>query len=248
MENDYNNSVKGNPVIRRLAETLTFFRAYFWDIGKFLLYATFPVIIIENFISYYALVYNLPQEVKHLPILVHFLYQPIYTGGLICLIARIAADETWSMKECLLAGLGCWVNLLFVNIISSFLIVFGLFAFILPGLLIFARLSLAEFIVVLDRFSFMDALHRSYEISKGLTWQIIGSGVLLSAILLALQLLLHFTIASFSLQSLPAFMVSELLVIVLWSTFTVLLFRFYGLATKTSQKSDDSDVRALPLN
>ena len=221
MENGYSNSVKGNPVTQRLKEALTFFRAYFWDLGKFLLYATFPVIIIENFISYYALAYDLPQEVKHLPILVHFLYQPIYTGGLIFLIARIAADETWSMKECLLAGLGCWGNLLFVNIISSFLIIFGLFAFILPGLLIFARLSLAEFLVVLDRISFMDALHRSYEMSKGLTWQIIGSGVLLSSVLLALQLLLHLAIASFSLQSLPTFMLSELLVIVLWNSIMI---------------------------
>jgi hypothetical protein len=231
-------SVTDNPVITRIKETLTFFRTYVRDIGRFLLYATFPVIIIENFLLYYAALYDYPPEVKSLPILIHFLYQPIYTGGLIFMISKIVAGENWSIKESLLKGLGCWLNLLIVNVMSSILIILGLMAFIVPGLIIFARLSLAEFIVVLERLSPIDALIKSNRITKQFTWQIIGSVVLLSALLLGAKLLINIVIAAFAIRHLFIFMVSELITIILWSTLTILLFRFYDLSTKASQEQE----------
>lgn len=241
MNHTLTNKFKENFAIRPLIETFSFFRAYARDIVTFLLYATFPVIIIENFISYYAINYNFPLEIKHLPVIMHFLYQPIYTGGLIYLISKIIVGEKWNTKECLLVGLGCWVNLLIVNIISSLMIILGLFAFIIPGLFIFARLSLAEFNVVLDRLSPIEALYRSNKMSRNVTWQIIASALLLSVILLGFQLLIHLAIVTLSLENLFTFMVTELLIIILWSSFTILFFRFYDLANKALRQSNDQE-------
>jgi hypothetical protein len=231
-------SIRDNPVILRLGESFFFFRAYARDIASFLLYATFPVIIIENFLSYYAAVYNLSPDIKSLPILIHFMYQPIYTGGLMFMISRLVSGDSWSVKESLLVGLECWLNLLAVHVISSALIILGLFAFIVPGLVVFARLSLAEFSVVLEKRSPIDALTRSNRIAKRFAWQIIGSVVLLSALLLCVKLLINIIIATFSLKHLLVFMVSELIVIILWSNLTILLFRYYDLATKASQQDE----------
>lgn len=228
-------------VIKPLIETFRFFRVYLRDIVVFLLYATFPVIIIENFISYYAIHFQFPMEIKHLPVILHFLYQPIYTGGLIYLLSRIVAEEEWDVKGCLLVGLRCWANLLMVNIISSFMIILGLFAFILPGIFIFARLSLAEFCVVLERMSPIDALYRSNKMTKAFTWQIIACGLLLSLILLGFQLIVHLAIVTFSLEHIVTFMVIELLVIILWSMFTILFFRFYDLALKAIGQPHDQE-------
>jgi len=231
-------SIGDSPIILRLGESFSFFRAYTRDIASFLLYATFPVIIIENFLSYYAAVHNLSPEIKSLPILIHFMYQPIYTGGLMFMISRLVSGESWSIKESLLVGLGCWLNLLVVNVISSALIILGLIAFIVPGLVVFARLSLAEFSVVLERRSPMDSLIHSNRITKQFTWQIIGSVVLLSALLLGVKLLINIIIATLSLKHLLVFMVSELIIIILWSNLTILLFRYYSLATNASQQHD----------
>jgi hypothetical protein len=231
-------SVADNPVMLRLGETFSFFRVYARDIASFLLYATFPVIIIENFLSYYAAVYNLSPDIKSLPILIHFMYQPIYTGGLMFMISRLVSGDSWSVKESLLMGLGCWLNLLAVHVISSALIILGLFAFIVPGLVVFARLSLAEFSVVLEKRSPIDALTRSTRITKRFAWQIIGSVVLLSALLLCVKLLINIIIATLSLKHLLVFMVSELIVIILWSNLTILLFRYYDLAIKASQEDE----------
>ena len=231
-------SIADNPVILRLGETFSFFRAYARDIASFLLYATFPVIIIENFLSYYAAVYDFSPQIKTLPILIHFMYQPIYTGGLIFMVSRLVSGESWSVKESLFVGLGCWLNLLVVNVISSAMIVLGLFAFIVPGLFIFSRLSLAEFSVVLESRSPIDALTYSSKITRQFTWQIIGSVVLLSALLIGVKILINIIIATFSLKHLFVFMVSELIIIILWSNLTILLFRYYGLATKAFQQND----------
>lgn len=238
MDHSVINGFKANSIIIRLRETLSFFRTYVRDIGKFLLYATFPVIIIENFLSYYATIYNYPPEIHFLPIIIHFLYQPIYSGGLIFLISKIVTGEPWGVRECLSVGLACWVNLVLVNIISSLLIILGLIAFVIPGLVVFARLSLAEFNVVLERLSPIDAIVQSNRITKKFTWQIIGSVFLLFAMLLGAKLLINLVVATFSIQYLFIFMASELLIIILWSTFTILLFRFYDLANKAQSKNE----------
>ena len=248
MDRTLSDRFKENFAIKPLIETLSFFRAYVRDIVTFLLYATVPVIIIENFISYYAIHYSFPFEIKHLPIIVHFLYQPIYTGGLIYLVSMIIKGEVWNIKECLLVGLRCWMNLLLVNIISSLMVIFGLFAFIFPGLFIFARLSLAEFSVVLERLSPVEALYRSYKLSRGFTWQIITSALLLSIILLGFQLLIHLAIVTFSLENIVIFMITELLIIILWSTFTILFFRFYDLANKALQQLLEKEIHGTPTS
>jgi len=133
------------------------------------------------------------------------------------------------------------VNLLLVNIISSLMIILGLFAFIIPGLFIFARLSLAEFNVVLNRLSPIEALYRSNKMSRNFTWQIIASALLLSVILLGFQLLIHLAIVTLSLENLFTFMVTELLIIILWSSFTILFFRFYDLANKALRQSNEKE-------
>jgi len=248
MNHTLTNKFKENFTIKPLIEAFSFFRAYARDIVTFLLYATVPVIIIENIISYYAIHYNFPLEIKHLPIIVHFLYQPIYTGGLIYLISKIVVGEKWDIKGCLLVGLHCWINLLLVNIISSLMVILGLFALIIPGLFIFARLSLAEFCVVLDRLSPFEALYRSNKMSRNFTWQIIISALLLSVILLGFQLLIHLAIVMFSLANIFIFMITELLIIILWSTFTILFFRFYDLANKALRQSHEKEIQATSIS
>ena len=248
MDRTLSDRFKENFTIKPLIETFSFFRAYARDIVTFLLYATVPVIIIENFISYYAINYNFPFQIKHLPIIVHFLYQPIYTGGLIYLISKIVVGEKWDIKGCLSVGLSCWVNLLLVNIVSSLMVILGLFAFIIPGLFIFARLSLAEFCVVLDRLSPMEALLHSNKMSRNFTWQIITSALLLSIILLGFQLLIHLAIVTLSLANIFTFMITELLIIILWSTFTILFFRFYDLANKALRQLHEKEIQATSIS
>lgn len=236
MENTLINTLMNNPSIKRLIETFAFFKAHVLLIGKFLIISTLPFIILEIFLSYYSTIVSYPLTIQYLSIIVGYLYQPIYTGGLIYLIYKIVADEQCSMKECLSVSLGRWADLIIVNIISMVIIIAGLFAFIIPGFIAFARLSLAEYSVVINRFNPKKALINSNDITKAFTWQIIGSCFLLSGILLILELSIQIIINKLSIGNIFISAVSSLLSIILWSNFTILLFRYYDLSLRNAKQ------------
>ena len=241
MDHSLTKRYKDNFIIRRLIETFAFFKAHVLVIGKFFLILYLPFLIIDIFLSSYIASLVPPIKVLYFNIILNYLYQPIYTGGFIYLISKTVSGEKWNIKECLKVGLGCWGNLLVVNVISSLIIFAGLVAFIIPGLIAFARLSLAEYSVVLDGQDFKEALLHSNRITKPLTWHIIGSCALLSGILLIIRLLMQTLITELSLDSTITAVVSSLISITLWSSFTILLFRFYDLAGKGSwQRSNDT--------
>ena len=244
MENTLINTLMNNPSIKRLIETFVFFKAHVLLIGKFLIISTLPFIILEIFLSYYSTIVSYPLTIQYLSIIVGYLYQPIYTGGLIYLIYKIVADEQCSMKECLSVSLGRWADLIIVNIISMVIIIAGLFAFIIPGFIAFARLSLAEYSVVINRFNPKKALINSNDITKAFTWQIIGSCFLLSGILLILELSIQIIINKLSIGNIFISAVSSLLSIILWSNFTILLFRYYDLSLRNAkQRLEDEPVQ-----
>ena len=244
MENTLINTLMNNPSIKRLIETFAFFKAHVLLIGKFLIISTLPFIILEIFLSYYSTIVSYPLTIQYLSIIVGYLYQPIYTGGLIYLIYKIVADEQCSMKECLSVSLGRWGDLIIVNIISMVIIIAGLFAFIIPGFIAFARLSLAEYSVVINKFNPKKALINSNDITKAFTWQIIGSCFLLSGILLILELSIQIIINKLSIGNIFISAVSSLLSIILWSNFTILLFRYYDLSLRNAkQRLEDEPVQ-----
>jgi hypothetical protein len=221
-----------NFIIRRLIETFAFLRAHLLEIAKFFLLLYLPVIVIELALSHYIARLVPPIKVLYFNILINYLYQPLYTGGFIYLISKTVSGERWGFKKCLVIGLTCWGNLLVVNVISSIAIFAGLIAFIIPGLIAFARLSLSEYGVVLDGLDFKEAMIRSVKITKAFTWHIIGSSMLLFAILLLIKLLMQKVIAEIALDKSIFVVVSSLVSVILWSNFTILLFRFYDLAKR----------------
>jgi len=225
-----------NTVIQRLTETFAFFRTYFIDISKFLLAVTFPVILLEAFGAYYLTKAGAPIEMHVLPSVIAFIYQPVYTAGLIYLISRKINGKTWNLKEGFSFGLTCWGNLLFVNTLTLFITLLGLFAFILPGLFLFARLSMAQFCVVLERLNPKEALIRSNQISKPFTFQIIGCSVFITLTLLIIDLLLQYFFGRVSLNHNFTMIITSVIFLILSANITILLFRFYDLAIKKDQR------------
>ena len=246
MDNTLTKRFKDNFIIRRLIETFAFFKAHLVEIGKFFFILYLPVIVIELVLSYYIAGSLPPIKVLYFNILINYLYQPLYTGGFIYLISKTVSGEKWDMKGCLLVGLTCWGNLLVVNVISSVIIFAGLIAFIIPGVIAFARLSLAEYGVVLDGLDFKEAMLRSVKITKVFMWQIIGSSMVLFGILLLIKLLIQKIIADLSLDNSVIVVVSSLVSVILWSNFTILLFRFYDLANRDALERSHGDATKTP--
>ena len=227
----------------RLFETLAFFKAFLVDIARFLIPVTLPVILLETYLSFRSMEANSQGLINLLPFAISFIYRPVYTGGLIWLISRNAAGQGWTTAECLTKGLRFWKDLLFVYIISSVLIFAGLLAFVVPGLVLFARLSLAEFGVVLEGMGPKEALSRSNERVRGMTLEIVVCTLMLSFLLIALDIISGYFMGKFSLQGYLSAVVASVVFMVLSSTVTILFYRFYDLALKKGEGGNDVEVK-----
>jgi hypothetical protein len=144
----------------------------------------------------------------------------------------LVSEDNWDIRKCLEVGLKSWQNLIIVYFASSVIIIAGIIAFIIPGLILFARLSLSEFIVVLENATAKKAITKSYGISKPFTWTIIFSTLLLSFVLAAINLLVQYGANAISLNRYLLFVIVALLGIFLESIVSILLFRFYDLSIK----------------
>jgi len=236
-----NPSVDLSP-FKRLKETAAFFRVYGKDLARSFLILYLPVVVVSL----------LPPEafpgldadsggIAVVPLIFNFFYQPIYTGALIYQLTRIEAGAPWSLKEGFIVGVRLWDKLLLVSLVSLGFTVAGLMLFIVPGLIAFARLSLAEYLVVIDHHSPRAALRSSFTLTRPYTLAIVGSATLLFGAFLFLQVVVDQLARTLSLHVIWPIALNALLSVVLVINMTILLFRFYGLATRRP-----SDASPLP--
>jgi len=219
-------------MFKRLFETMAFFKAFAIDIARFLIPVTLPVVMLETALSFRAMEMEAAGAAPWLPFLVGFLFRPVYTAGLIWQITRLVEGLPWTLRECLAVGFRCWRHLLVVYAVSSVLIFAGLLAFLIPGLIVLARLSLAEFGVVLEGMGLKEALARSNERVRGATLEVVGCTLVLTFFLVGLDLITSFLLQRFALQGYAAGVLTSMVFLVLSSTLTILFYRFYDLALR----------------
>lgn len=219
-------------MLKRLFETLAFFKAFIREIVWFLVPVTFPIVLLETMVALRVMETESAVLGFWLPFGVNFVFRPLYTGGLIWLISGLAAGQERSFGECLSTGFRFWLDLLAVYIISTVIIFTGLLALIIPGLIFFARLSLAEFGVVLEKMSPAQALLRSNKRVRGFTAEIISYTVILTFLLVGTDIIFSYLLSIFSIHGIGARMITSMVFMVLSSTLTIMFYRFYDLAIK----------------
>lgn len=217
------------PPMERIRETFAFFSNYSSEVLFTAFILLLPLIGLEVATYFLSTSKTLPQSIFFLMLLLNILYQPIYSGGMIHYVARIAHGQERSIRESFLVAFSNWGNLLAVNIVVLFATTFGLILLIIPGLIIFARLSLAEYLIILNRYDARNALFSSNLLAKPLTVQIINS----SLILFVPYFVFSIWIETMGLHFFVFIAISTVLSIFLLALMTILLFRFYDLAHKT---------------
>jgi hypothetical protein len=226
-------------MFRRLFETFAFFKTFVLDIARFLVPVTLPIVLLETVVAFRAMETETTGLIHWLPFAINFLFRPVYTGGLIWLISGLAAGEERSFGGCLGVGIRCWMDLLGVYLISTVIIFAGLLALIIPGLIFFARLAMAEFCVVLEGMNPREALLRSNERARGFTGEIIACTVVLSFLLIGVNIVSGFALAKLAIQGFGAAVITSMLFMVLSATLTILFYRFYDLAIKREEGKEE---------
>lgn len=217
-----------SPLLR-LGESMAFFRVYGWELARFFIILYLPVILVSLLVPGGG-ADTAGSGFPAISFIFNFFYQPIYTGALIYQLTRIAAGQSWTMREGFITGVRLWDKLLLVNLVSLGLTLVGFMALVIPGLIAYARLALAEFRIVIDGDNPRDALKNSFEMTRPYTLPIITCTAVLFGVYLSLQLVIEWLTAVLAMPLLFPVILNTLLSVVLMLFLTILLFRFYGLA------------------
>ena len=219
--------------LRRLRESLVFFRVYWRELLRFFIVLYLPVMVVTLVLPAGA-----RSGFPTLAFIFNFFYQPIYTGALIYQLARIEDGRPYTVREGFVTGVRLWDKLLLVNLVSLGLTLAGLMAFIVPGLIAYARLALAEFRVVLAGDAPKDALKGSFDMTRPFALSIITCTAILFGVFLALQLVIEWLTVSLAMPGLFPEVLNTLLSVVLMVYLTILLYRFYGLAGSPASRTE----------
>lgn len=99
-------------------------------------------------------------------LLVNFVYMalyPLYTGGLILMMARQAENQLPTNSELIASVLRIYFPFLVMGFIAGSLIMLGLFVFILPGVWLMIRFAFCEFFLVTAKMDPRTALISSFK-------------------------------------------------------------------------------------
>jgi hypothetical protein len=235
---------KGGPILLELLKDIyQFFKKNIWPISILTLAIEFPYILIQN-IHYFS---NTSSEffnnVGLILFMVTFIIYPFSTGAQISLYAMILRGTKIDLKKCVYNSRKYLFNLVVGSLIYIFFTFLGLLVFIVPGIIIAARLSFYCFFIVLDDLNPVDALKKSAQVTKGYTWPIANSLIIVGFLLVASLLLIQLFLNEIGLYNLYlGTLVDSLFSILGWLSL-ILVFRFYCMyKEKAKSESDPASV------
>lgn len=219
---------KGGPILLELLkDVFQFFKKNIWPISILTLAIEFPYILIQN-IHYFS---NTSSEFSNniglILLLATLIIYPLSSGAQISLYAMIIGGTQIDLKKCVYQSRKHLFNLVAGSLIYIFFTFMGLLVFIVPGIIIAVRLSFYCFFIVLDDLNPVDALKKSAQVTKGYTWPIANSLIIVGFLLVASLLLIQLFLNEIGLYNLYlGTLVDSLFSILGWLSL-ILVFRFY---------------------
>ena len=187
----------------------------------------FPYILIRNFEYFTELPPTISSWLSMLVFAAIFLIYPLSTGAQIALYYQIINGSNLDFKKCISESRKNLTNLVVGTFIYLIITLLGLFAFIIPGIIIGARLSFYCFLIVYDNYPALDALKESYRITKGYTWQIANPLLVLSVPIVAASVLVQEFLLSIGLYNIVFGTILDSILAILGWLNLILIFRFY---------------------
>lgn len=114
-----------------------------------------------------------------LVLLVEFFFGPIYGAAIVAAMANRMSGRATEFGEAIRVGIDHWARLFAARFVANLLILLGLFAFIIPGIILAVRYSLIDEVVVLEGSSVADSRNRSAALVHGRGLKIFQAGLLL---------------------------------------------------------------------
>jgi hypothetical protein len=157
-----------NPLIV-LRDSFYFFRINLWAIIRLCL----PLVVCETLVRELVTQASSADVTVMYDVAVGLLFYPLYTAALILFLdARTDGYEPQG-RHLLSQALHLWPRFALMAAISTLLIMFGMWLFVLPGLYLMIKLSFAEYLLVLRNLTPLQAMRESFDMTKGKFWPIL---------------------------------------------------------------------------
>ena len=199
------------------------------------------------FVNY--LIYHGDVDVRFMiraPMLIESIFGPIYIGALVFALAKVMQGEQPSYGESINVGFQKWGSLFAARFIAGCIILLGLIAFIIPGIIFSVRYALLDPVVVLENADSTTARSRSTELTVGVRWQIFGSAVLFFVCFILFSFAIYLPTAYVpNLDNMWTGIVLDCVVDIVYAVLIVVLFLYYWHGSQSHGRDEnepDSEV------
>ncbi len=160
--------------------------------------------------------------------MVEAIFGPLVVASTLAALARIKREEPASYPQALLDGLVAWPRIFIARLVVSALVLAGLVALVVPGVMILVRLAFVDALVVLDGTPLRVALKASNTLTAGRRPALFWTGGFLFAAVFSLAMALS-ALASAA-NHFVVQVLTDCVIAVTQTVFTIALFLFYWQA------------------
>ena len=198
----------------------------------------------RNILVHYV-AYNLEGTSDTLsPMWIEGIFGPISDGALVYSLFQIKSGRTVTYREAIAIGFKNWVSLFAARFVAGFLMVLGLIALVVPGVILAVRYSLLDAAVIIEGKGTSASRARSVELTVGRRWQIFWAAVLFFVSFILLQFAIYLPLGFVaSLNTMPVEVVLDCILGIAYAIIQIVIFLFYWEAT---QGQRDAEPGAAP--
>ena len=186
-----------------------------------------PANIIINFI-YYNIEGISELTMLRLPMLIEGFLGPIYIGALIYSLFQIKSGHTITYKEAMKIGLKKWDILFGARFVAGILIVLGIIALVIPGIILLVRYTLLDAAVVIEDKRVTQSRARSIELTKGRRWPIFWSGLIFFILFIIFSITIYLPLDFIELlNNMYVEIILDCILDIIFSILQIVIFLFY---------------------
>jgi len=158
-------------------------------------------------------------------LMVEGVFGPLVVAATLAALARIKRGEPAGYDQAMRDGFAMWPRLFMARLVASALVLAGLIALVVPGVLVLVRLCFVDALVVLDGAPLGAALRGSNALTAGRRLSIFWTGGILFAVVFSVTMTLS-ALASAANHFVVQVLV-DCVIAVTQTVFTIALFLFY---------------------
>jgi hypothetical protein len=132
-----------------------------WDLGEFFRFSTFGILA-----AFYGL----------LALLYAFLVLPVFRYGSKMMFVQAVRQEKVDFETLIRGFRENYLSIVLANLLAGALIALGIFALIIPGIIIACRLAFVSYLVMDKKLDPIEAVETSWRLTRGHGWKIFFMG------------------------------------------------------------------------